>query len=322
MKYRNLVFVAFGLSAVSFGGGVQAATCDLALGSPVTGGAACTIVETQVGLTMANDVDESPTVSMSSAEQDSPEQASGASRSVFPSPTGLGAEIGAESSVSAAGGTDGPISAAALGTIVGEFTATGPVAGAEVVLPFNLGISGVLSTLNNNSNDTALATMSLSLLAIDSGGDVLAAFTGIANLVHSDAGSEFFNTGFDPGSFTESDACDGAFECAVTASGSQVVDVTVTEGETFGLFLQLSTLAVAGSGTELAATADFLDTVTVNVDLPTDVQLVVSPPTAVPLPAGIVLLASALLLLGGRAKVRGHGACRWSRGLALGSRNP
>jgi hypothetical protein len=246
----------------------------------------------------------------------------GMASATFPNPNGTGGSVSAQSSISAASGQAGTVSAISSALFLGEFIADdGDASTTSFDLIVDLGVEGVLSVFDNNSltgfNSNVLLTFSAvkENPADPTNPIILDSFFGSAILSRTDlgfpfglippSGSSFGSLGFDPSGFSSSAGCadtDPVHSCIVTANTMESVSFNVNDGELFGISLFLFTSATIDNAFELELHSNFINTVSLSFpQIASGVTVTALPPTfpqgpgVVPEPATIWLLLASLV---------------------------
>ncbi|MDX2459548.1 MAG: PEP-CTERM sorting domain-containing protein, partial [Gammaproteobacteria bacterium] len=252
---------------------------------------------------VVEDRDESASIATATAQQGvnppaaGGDGASGIGTAAFPNPDGTGGSVGAASFVSGGGGASGEISSASGAFYIGEFIANaGPTGSSPFDLTVNLDIEGELFLQNEGT-----AALVLSFAAVDAAGDPIGGFTGIAAVTNPGLiFPGFVSLGFtDP--FMQVSCLDFAavpYECTATADMVEsIVLADLIDGDVFGLFLSITTIATLPDGAAVsAAYANFANTVDISF---TGGNVTALPSTiAAPEPASMALMLVGVLAIG------------------------
>ena len=295
---RHIVGLALAGGILWSGGAGATSICDLST-VDVTNTGVCSQVITTLGGDVVEDLDESASVATATAEQGiNPPAAggdgtSGIGTATFPNPDGSGGSVGAASSVSGGGRSPDPIFNASGAFYIGEFIANaGPKGSNPFDLTVNLDIDGELFVQNSGT-----ASLLLSFAAVDADGVTIGEFLGLAIMT---------NFGFIPGEFTDPFILTGAcnpfvavpYACTATADMVEsIVLAGLDDGDVFGLFLSITTIAVLPDGNATgAAYANFANTVDISF---TGGNVTALPSTIpIPEPASMALMLVGVLAIG------------------------
>ena len=289
---RHIVGLALAGGILWSGGAGATSICDLST-VDVTNTGVCGQVFATLNGFVEEDLDESASVATATAEQganppaDGSDRTSGIGTATFPNPDGTGGSVGAASFVSVGGVASGEISSASGAFYIGEFIASNPVD-----FTVNLDIEGALFVQN-----VGTASLLLSFAAVDVGGGLIGGFTGIAAVTNSGFTSLWGFTDPDPDPFMQSASCldftADPYVCTATADlVESVVLADLMDGDVFGLFLSIVTIATLPDGTAMsAAYANFANT----VDISFSGGNVTALPSTIPVPEPATM---ALMLVG------------------------
>jgi len=305
MNQANRIRALALAGGILWAGGANATSiCELNLipSLDFTNTGVCGQVITTLDGVQVQDVDESGSVASAAAQQGvnpptpGSDGTSGTATATYPNPDGTGGSVGASSFVSGGDGASGEISSVSSSFYIGKFIADDGVSGSDLFdLTVNLDISGELFVKN-----TAEADLFIVFAAVDALGDPLG--TGFVGLASLQSFGLFISSPFtDP--FALDPSCTDfsnlpQHECTVIASTIEnVVLPDLMDGDVFGLFLSIVTIAAMPNGlADAAAYADFANTVDISF---TGGNVTALPSTiAAPEPASVALVLAGVLVIG------------------------
>jgi hypothetical protein len=218
----------------------------------------------------------------------------------------VGGAVRSRSLVESGSGLAEPSNATATGRWTGQVLTGGIDPGSPIDIDLDLSVDGVLTYFNNNTNVTPgdlFSSVDVRLTLHDELTGAISVFDGTAMLsgISRSVPPELVRSGdwadaSRDGDFTVSPTC-GAFSCQVDVVANILVSdaLLVGFGDTFGVEVELITQAFQAQGRETGTSADFSNTV--SVDLSTDTPGITFTP--VPEPGTALLVFLGLAALGG-----------------------
>lgn len=220
----------------------------------------------------------------------------------------LGGAVRASSQAGGAGGTAGPM----LAESRAGWTATYQVDGTGTLdIDLLVQLDGFLETGNNNSGSSIQASVGLDI-SIGTVGSNASIYSGFASLSEPSVGLAMLETEGDfAGEGTNNHAaCDIFGTCYIFDVAQSVDDVLeLAPNERFSVTVEMFTAADAPGGFESVATANFFNTLNINLSSDNPSASIRLVPNPVPLPPMLVPFVAAVVLLRSR-KIRATGTDR------------